>query len=187
MALPNLWQGLYPGALTNSVCGLLKPLAVIVWIHIPPPVNPPELCRLEEAGSQKLHGRPLNFCDPASSNHHNSGKKRGGGGGGGESYDSDQCVQISVVNGVVPNGKGSSNWLKPMVNIFILISSRCYMFVCFVVSQSCFLLFIQVNPTLVMFPSLYTGQSTVVLFPSFYRGQSNSGHVSSFLYKSIQQ
>ena len=36
MALPNLWQALLPrlfdrGA-PNSVCGLLKPLAVILWI-----------------------------------------------------------------------------------------------------------------------------------------------------------
>ena len=39
----------------------------------PPP--PPELCWLEEAGSQKFAVRPpRNFCDPASSNRHNSGR-----------------------------------------------------------------------------------------------------------------
>ena len=33
-------------------------------------------------GSQKLRGRPRNFCDPTSSHHHNSGEGGGGGGGG---------------------------------------------------------------------------------------------------------
>ena len=51
MTLPNLWQELFPGALTEAAQN---------W-------------SLEEAGSQKLHGLPRNFCDPASSQHHNSG------------------------------------------------------------------------------------------------------------------
>ena len=32
-----------------------------------------QLFWLEEAGSQKLHGRTANFCDPASFNQNNSG------------------------------------------------------------------------------------------------------------------
>ena len=57
----------------KSVCGLLQHLAVIVWIHFFNTVNPHRVMTVREAGSQKLRGRPRNFCDPASSNHHNSG------------------------------------------------------------------------------------------------------------------
>ena len=85
ITLPNLWQGLYRGT-PNSVCGLLKPLAVIVWIDSffsgEPPPPPPLSYGVEKRRDHRnfVAGRQISVIPPLLT----IITPGGGGGGGGE-------------------------------------------------------------------------------------------------------
>ena len=57
MALPNLWQTLQPGALTDAAklgVWVAKALAVVVWIHFFFPVNLPRVIVLRKGGTRTI-------------------------------------------------------------------------------------------------------------------------------------
>ena len=97
MALPNLWQTLHPGALTDAPqtklgvwvakalsCDHMELLFFLL-------LNPPGVILFRRGGTQIFAVLPRKFRDPASSQHHNAG------GGGGGSPEKSQSIRSQLM------------------------------------------------------------------------------------------